>query len=247
MIPDRTSVPGFKCPRLKLSPSLSYSSTRRLRSSSRRLPHPKPSQTQHWISNANMSTPRRHRLLSFNSEPGPNGHGAQSGLPMLAKPSTTRNNIVAALGEFVGTFLFLFFSFAGTQIANTGPPSDEAIPLPNSANLIFIALAFGLSLMANVWAFYRVTGGLFNPVVGRLLAWLPLLALMRLQRLTPRAGCHRLVSRGRSSSCPHHCRYHCSIPRRPGSGRRGLGALPRPDDRCDHARRRRKHSSGSLH
>lgn len=85
---------------------------------------------------------------------------------MLAKPSTSRNNIVAALGEFVGTFLFLFFSFAGTQIANTGPPSTDAIPLPNSANLIFIALAFGMSLMANVWAFYRVTGGLFNPVVG---------------------------------------------------------------------------------
>jgi aquaporin related protein len=84
---------------------------------------------------------------------------------MLKKPSTSRNDIVAALGEFVGTFLFLFFSFAGTQIANTGPPSTDAIPLPNSANLIFIALAFGTSLMANVWAFYRVTGGLFNPVV----------------------------------------------------------------------------------
>ncbi|KAG7291360.1 hypothetical protein NEMBOFW57_001375 [Staphylotrichum longicolle] len=84
---------------------------------------------------------------------------------MLKKPSTSRNDIVAALGEFVGTFLFLFFSFAGTQIANTGPPSTDAIPLPNSANLIFIALAFGMSLMANVWAFYRVTGGLFNPVV----------------------------------------------------------------------------------
>jgi len=81
---------------------------------------------------------------------------------MLTKPLTVRNEVVAALGEFVGTFLFLFLAFAGTQIANTPPPTT---PLPNASNLMFIALAFGFSLMANVWAFYRVTGGLFNPVV----------------------------------------------------------------------------------
>jgi aquaporin related protein len=87
---------------------------------------------------------------------------------MLTKPLTKRNNIVAALGEFVGTFLFLFFAFAGTQIANTPAPvpvNGSDTPLPNTSNLMFIALAFGLSLMANVWAFYRVTGGLFNPAV----------------------------------------------------------------------------------
>jgi hypothetical protein len=32
--------------------------------------------------------------------------------------------------------------------------------------LILISLSFGFSLMANVWAFYRVSGGLFNPAVG---------------------------------------------------------------------------------
>ncbi|KAJ9130977.1 Aquaporin-like protein [Pleurostoma richardsiae] len=82
---------------------------------------------------------------------------------MLSLPSTARNNAVAVLGEFVGTFLFLFFSFSGTQIANTPAPADGAAP--NASNLMFIALAFGLSLMANVWAFYRITGGLFNPSV----------------------------------------------------------------------------------
>lgn len=90
-------------------------------------------------------------------------------LPMLSKPASTRNNITAFLGEFVGTFLFLFFSFAGTQIAvNSGPAQLESgtdIAVPNTQNLMFIALVFGLSLMANVWAFYRVTGGLFNPSV----------------------------------------------------------------------------------
>ncbi|KAK4097221.1 aquaporin-like protein [Parathielavia hyrcaniae] len=83
-------------------------------------------------------------------------------------PSTVRTTVVAGLGEFVGTFLFLFFAFAGTQIANTPPPSpppDGGPPLPDASKLMFIALSFGLSLMVNVWAFYIVTGGLFNPAV----------------------------------------------------------------------------------
>ena len=93
---------------------------------------------------------------------------------MLTLPSTIRNNIVAILGEFVGTFLFLFLSFAGTQIANMSVTAVAAANLlestgkgspPDPINVMFIALAFGLSLMANVWAFYRVTGGLFNPCV----------------------------------------------------------------------------------
>lgn len=95
---------------------------------------------------------------------------------MLTLPSTILNNIVAILGEFVGTFLFLFFSFAGTQIANMSVTAVAAANLletagkgspPDPINVMFIALAFGLSLMANVWAFYRVTGGLFNPCVSR--------------------------------------------------------------------------------
>ncbi|AEO61243.1 aquaporin-like protein [Thermothelomyces thermophilus ATCC 42464] len=114
-----------------------------------------------------MNSSRRLRLFSFASDTA-NQNESSGRLPMLTRPLTARNNIVAALGEFVGTFLFLFFSFAGTQIANTPPPTPPAgsdTPLPNTSNLMFIALAFGLSLMANVWAFYRVTGGLFNPVV----------------------------------------------------------------------------------
>lgn len=84
-------------------------------------------------------------------------------LPMLRKPDTTRINLVAMLGEFVGTFLFLFFAFAGTQIANT--PAPAAGSPPSAPAIIFISLAFGVSLTANVWAFYRITGGLFNPCV----------------------------------------------------------------------------------
>ena len=71
-----------------------------------------------------------------------------------------RNNLVAFISEFAGTFLFLFFAFSGTALANT-----YAATTPPLITLIFIALSFGLSLAANVWAFYRVSGGMFNPAV----------------------------------------------------------------------------------
>ncbi|KAF0323571.1 MIP family channel protein, partial [Colletotrichum asianum] len=84
-------------------------------------------------------------------------------LPMLSIADTTRNKIVSGLGEFCGTFLFLFFSFAGTQVANVvaaASASQDTLTV-----ILFVALSFGVSLTANVWAFYRVSGGLFNPVV----------------------------------------------------------------------------------
>lgn len=84
-------------------------------------------------------------------------------LPMLGLPETWRYNFIAVVGEFVGTFMFLFFSFAGTQVSNT-PKAPDGSP-PNTQNLLYSALSFGFSLMVNVWAFYRVTGGLFNPAV----------------------------------------------------------------------------------
>ncbi|KAK3331468.1 aquaporin-like protein [Apodospora peruviana] len=89
-------------------------------------------------------------------------------LPMLSLPGTVRNNVVATLGEFVGTFLFLFFAFAGTQVANMSPPRAGSSTDPDPINVAFISVVFGMSLMANVWAFYRVTGGLFNPCVSLL-------------------------------------------------------------------------------
>ncbi|PGH10871.1 hypothetical protein AJ79_05231 [Helicocarpus griseus UAMH5409] len=87
-----------------------------------------------------------------------------SGSRRLSTPSdTVRNNFIATLGEFVGTFLFLFFSYAGTQIANNRPAGEGAVS--NHVALLYSSLAFGVSLAVNVWIFYRVTGGLFNPAV----------------------------------------------------------------------------------
>jgi len=84
--------------------------------------------------------------------------------------------------RFVGTFLFLFFAFSATQVANaasageagggstssaaTGGSGDGGITqAPNTASLSYIALAFGFSLAVNAWVFFRVSGGLFNPAV----------------------------------------------------------------------------------
>ena len=78
-------------------------------------------------------------------------------------PNRVRHLLISMLGEFVGTYLFLFFAFAATQVANT--PSGEAGSSPNTSTLLYIALAFGFSLLVNVWMFFRISGGLFNPAV----------------------------------------------------------------------------------
>ncbi|KAF2662239.1 aquaporin-like protein [Lophiostoma macrostomum CBS 122681] len=86
-----------------------------------------------------------------------------------------RNELVAMAAEFAGTFMFLFFAFGGTQVANTsaiasdpataGQQDNSITQAPNTSVLLFIALTFGFSLMVNVWVFFRVSGGLFNPAV----------------------------------------------------------------------------------
>ena len=80
-------------------------------------------------------------------------------------PDGVRNHLVATLAEFVGTFLFLFFSFTIAQVANTPGAKPGSHPLPDTANLLYIALGFGCSVAVNVWLFYRISGGMFNPAV----------------------------------------------------------------------------------
>jgi aquaporin related protein len=80
--------------------------------------------------------------------------------------STLTAHLVAAVGEFVGTFMFLYFAFAG-QIMIVFQASDVSRTngLASSQQNIFTALLYGFSLLVNVWAFYRISGGLFNPAV----------------------------------------------------------------------------------
>ena len=68
------------------------------------------------------------------------------------------------LGEFIGTFLFLFFAFAATQIANN-TNSGIATTSSDVSRVLYIALGFGFSLAVNAWTFFRISGGLFNPAV----------------------------------------------------------------------------------
>lgn len=76
-------------------------------------------------------------------------------------PNKVRHLVIACIGEFVGTFLFLFFAYTGTQVANNLLGDNPM----NVATLIYISLSFGFSLMVNVWVFFRISGGLFNPAV----------------------------------------------------------------------------------
>ena len=69
-------------------------------------------------------------------------------------PSTFRNEFIAFSGEFVGTFLFLFMAFCGTQVANapqsaSGDKSTTLANGPDPLQLLFISLAFGMSLLVS--------------------------------------------------------------------------------------------------
>jgi aquaporin related protein len=91
---------------------------------------------------------------------------------MVGRFTNTKADFVAFLGEFVGTTMFLFFAFSGTQVANVG---SEANPTSNTTTgesagfdpnvLLYISVVFAFSLMVNVWVFFRISGGLFNPAV----------------------------------------------------------------------------------
>ncbi|XP_014559171.1 hypothetical protein COCVIDRAFT_13782 [Bipolaris victoriae FI3] len=83
---------------------------------------------------------------------------------LLRLPDNTRHLLIAFLGELVGTFLFLFFAFAGTQVANNVRKISGNSNM-DLASLMYISLAFGFSLAVTVWVFFRISGGLFNPAV----------------------------------------------------------------------------------
>lgn len=85
--------------------------------------------------------------------------------------SEVKNMFVASIGEWAGTTLFLFFAFAGTQVANAQSKSPTESTTTNATAgfspivMLYISVSFGFSLMVNVWVFFRISGGLFNPAV----------------------------------------------------------------------------------
>ncbi|KAK6516801.1 hypothetical protein TWF506_006687 [Arthrobotrys conoides] len=84
-------------------------------------------------------------------------------------PAKVKNHLVATTGEFVGTFLFLFMAFSVVSVTGHRAlyTQEGASPVGGSdpALVVYIALGFAVSLGVNVWIFYRVSGGMFNPAV----------------------------------------------------------------------------------
>ncbi|KAH8821385.1 aquaporin-like protein [Xylogone sp. PMI_703] len=99
-------------------------------------------------------------------------HNGSAPLPTLRSVQTVRQEvgsgqhyIVTMLGEFFGTVLFLFFAYAGVQVGKTALGGNPSTTGEYLVFLLFGAISFGASLAINVWIFYRVSGGLFNPAV----------------------------------------------------------------------------------
>ncbi|PSN72641.1 aquaporin [Corynespora cassiicola Philippines] len=102
-----------------------------------------------------------HKLQE--SKEHPNGHH-QNGSPRHI--DTFQGHLVAMTGEFVGTFMFLYFSYAGQVMLTTQASETSSLNGGKSAQTnVFTALVYGFSLLVSVWAFYRISGGLFNPAV----------------------------------------------------------------------------------
>ncbi|KAK7509369.1 aquaporin [Phyllosticta citriasiana] len=78
--------------------------------------------------------------------------------------SPWKNHFIAMVGELIGTASFLFFGMAGAEVANYAKSSGQSDAFDPAA-VLYISTAFGLSLMVNVFIFFRVSGGLFNPAV----------------------------------------------------------------------------------
>ena len=88
-------------------------------------------------------------------------------------PSGSRGHVVATIGEFLGTLVFLVLAFGGVE-AGTSATNDPKKPQTTKpaamspALLLYIALCAGFSLVVTAWTFFRISGGLFNPVVSHL-------------------------------------------------------------------------------
>lgn len=78
--------------------------------------------------------------------------------------SSIREDLQAALLEFVGTTFFLLLGLGGIQATT----SEAASPGGSSSTIehvMYISTCMGLSLLVSAWLFFRITGGLFNPNV----------------------------------------------------------------------------------
>lgn len=109
-----------------------------------------------------MARPK-HQRTAYGATTTTSEHHKRWKFPHPLSPMET--HIVATVGEFVGTFLFLYFAYAGNLMAASLATTTTSSGGMTSETVIFISLAYSFSLLVNVWAFYRISGGLFNPAV----------------------------------------------------------------------------------
>lgn len=77
-----------------------------------------------------------------------------------------KGHAVYGMGEFVGTVLFLWFAFAThLMIVDQAFDANEDDDIRTKQDVVYIALAYGFSFLVTAWAFYRISGGLFNPAI----------------------------------------------------------------------------------
>ncbi|KAI9047249.1 hypothetical protein LZ554_008702 [Drepanopeziza brunnea f. sp. 'monogermtubi'] len=88
----------------------------------------------------------------------------------LIHPSA-RGHVVGFLGEFLGTLIFVTLAFAGVETAGASSNKDQgegvstAPPAASPSQLLYVALSAGFALVVTAWTFFRISGGLFNPVI----------------------------------------------------------------------------------
>ena len=73
-----------------------------------------------------------HSLRRGNRPPFEDAEGSRNNPSGPSK--AIRGHVVAMMGEFVGTVMFLFFAFGATQIANNVTPPDE----PSLDRLLYV-------------------------------------------------------------------------------------------------------------
>ena len=154
--------------------------------------------------------------------------GQQSTRSSWKTTNRWRIEFIAAASEFAGTFMFLFFAFGGTSIAqNSQEATSGSGAAPNTSVLLYISLIFGFSLMVTVWVFFRVSGGLFNPAVS---SPFPNLS----SKLTIHKGHPWPLLNQHHPTSPRHHSNHLPTPRRHCRRRRNFRHPPRAPKRQHH-------------
>lgn len=90
--------------------------------------------------------------------------------------STVQSHLIAASGEFVGTFFFLWIAYSAQLMVGSQASSLAIGGGSSSETIVFVSLVYSFSLLVNAWAFYRISGGLFNPAVSTRSQHLPVLS-----------------------------------------------------------------------